>query len=669
MTDGPQLPPGDGPEEPFERLDAERPLPPELLARLEAGDVDPLLAGLDAERPLPAEVRTRLEAALLAALAGGLPVPSDAESLDAPRPLPEAVRARLESALLAEAAAAAPPAVAGAPAASGAIGGNNPPETRPYPAVPSPAAGPGAAVPEAAEVVPLDSRRRRKVVALWSSVAAVLLLVIAVAGLAGRGGPGAQHVAVGPTTSTAGVPVSVPSGTGATEPSAVAEAGGATATTATAPPATTRTSRPAKPGTSPTTMGTGPVSPVAPHPATPGPTSGPNPGGTTSDPSAGSGDPGPAPPFYNSPSGNDSAPTMAAQPNTSPGGGGANSPEGAAPPSQKSATPATGSPLRVGIVTGDAAQEAGFRAYVNRLNQSGGVRGHSIDLVAVGPNAPATGTIATVNLSALPVAGPGGPPSWATAPLLETLSAPESLLAGNGAVFSFASPPERQGHLAVDALFPSNVSDHTTTAVIYAAPSGPLGDSVPQAMQSALEARGVKVVVSVYDPASKKTALVDRADAAFLSLDPAAAKAWVTQAKQAAYHPAQGVAGIYSLADDTLAPDLPGNARVVSPYSAPSGEEAQAVRSGAGGTSAPVLHGWVSAKALAAAIWRTGADSPAEVQAALEGLAGWSPGLAPPYETRPGTRSRTPEGVVLGVNSGAFVADGGFRRDPRPSAI
>src|SRR5205823_12643376 len=111
MTDGPDSPSGQEPELP--------------------------LAGLDAERPLPAELRARLEAALLAAVAGGLPVPSDAESLDAPRPLPEPLRARLESALLAEAAA------------------------------------------PAGDVVQLASRRR-KVVAVWSSVAAVLLLVVAV---------------------------------------------------------------------------------------------------------------------------------------------------------------------------------------------------------------------------------------------------------------------------------------------------------------------------------------------------------------------------------------------------------------------------------------------------------------------------------------------------------
>src|SRR3954470_22434123 len=61
--------------------------------------------GLDAERPLPPELRARLEAALLGAVPDALPVPAYADSLDAPRPLPEPLRVRLESALLAEAAA------------------------------------------------------------------------------------------------------------------------------------------------------------------------------------------------------------------------------------------------------------------------------------------------------------------------------------------------------------------------------------------------------------------------------------------------------------------------------------------------------------------------------------------------------------------------------------
>src|SRR5581483_6783241 len=137
----------------------------------------------------------------------------------------------------------------------------------------------------------------------------------------------------------------------------------------------------------------------------------------------------------------------------------AGSSTGGAAPSTRTTTAPAGPPLRVGIVTGDAAQEAGFRAYIDRLNQSGGVRGHSVELVTVGPGSPATGTVATVNLSALPVAGAAGAPSWATGPLLETLTATENLLPGNGAVFSFASPPERQGHLAADALFPAAVTD------------------------------------------------------------------------------------------------------------------------------------------------------------------------------------------------------------------
>jgi ABC-type branched-subunit amino acid transport system substrate-binding protein len=352
----------------------------------------------------------------------------------------------------------------------------------------------------------------------------------------------------------------------------------------------------------------------------------------------------------------------------SPSGGGS---QDAAPPNQpqRSTGPAPAGPaLRVGIITGDAAQEAGFRAYIDRLNQAGGVRGHSIELVRVSSNAPAADTIATVNLSPQPVAGPGGAPGWATGPLLETLTATEDLLTGNGAVFSFASAPERQGHLAADALFPSNAPAGTKAVIYVPAAPGPLRDAVPAAIKAVLKERNVAdVSVVTYDGAAGKA--LTAADAAFVSLDPAAAKAWAAQAKAEGYRPPAGVAGIYSLADDALAAELPEGARVVSPYVAPAGDEGQAIRSAGAGTSAPVLHGWATAKSLAAAIWRADADTPAEVHAALEGLTGWSSGLAPPYETRPGTRSRTPEGVVFGVQSGAFVAQGGFRRDPYPSAV
>jgi hypothetical protein len=580
--------------------------------------------GLDAERPLPPELRARLEAALLGAVAGGLPVPGDAgelhqppgthaESLDAPRPLPEPLRARLESALLAEATAAAP----------------------------------------AGEVVSLAGRRR-KVVAVWSSVAAVLLLVVAVAGLAGRGGNSGSGSleAAGPTTTTLETPAPLPSGAG--------DSTGVTSPATTAP--VSPTTRATRPRPSPATTAPAPGGTQSPPPTSPAVPTSPEPSGGAPAPAT---DPGTPPPFYNSPAPGESsgsALTSGSPAPAAPSGGS----QDAAPSNQtqKSATPApAGSRLRVGIIPGDAAQEAGFRAYIDRVNQSGGVSGHGIDLVTVGPGAPAANTIATVNLGSQPVAGPGGAPGWVTGPLLETLTATEDLLAAHGAVFSFASAPERQGHLAADALFPSNAPDGTK-AVIYVPPApGPLHDNVPEAIKAVLKQRNVtSVQVVSYDPAAHKP--LTPADAAFISLDPAAARAWVAQAKADGYHPAAGVAGIYSLADEALAPDLPEGARVVAPYVVPAGDEGQAIRSAGRGTSAPVLHGWATAKSLAAALWRTGADTPAEVQAALEGLTGWSSGLAPPYETRSSTRSRTPEGVLFAVQSQAFVAQGGFRRDP-----
>ncbi|MEW6476072.1 MAG: hypothetical protein AB1679_27765 [Actinomycetota bacterium] len=625
-------------------------------------------AGLDAERPLPPELRARLEAALLAAVAGGLPVPADArelhqppgthtESLDAPRPLPEPLRARLEAALLAETAGAALSSTAtgraqGPYRASGATGRAQ--------------ASPG----EAGTVVSLAGRRR-KVVAWWSAVAAVVVLLLAVAGLAGidGGGSGKVEVAEAPATTTTKTPASLPSEAGVSGEAPSPAPPATAAPTGTASTATTRGSKPVKapPSTTgPTAPTAGPTENTAPPP-TPAPMS-PTGGGGGGEAAPVPTKRGPAPPFYDStgPSG-DAAnpPAMTSQPGPSSPAGGADQ-QGATPnqpgkSSSPTAAPA-GPALRVGIIPGEAAQENGFRAYINRLNQNGGVAGHLIELVTVGPGSPAVNTIATVNLSALPVAGPGGAPDWAAGPLLETLTATGNLLPGHGAVFSFASPPERQGHLAADALFPSEAPPGTKAVIYVPVAAGPLRDVVPDAIKAVLTKRGVKAEVVPYDPQANKPLTPNGAVAAFVSLDPAAARAWVSDAKTVTF-PA-GVAGIYSLADEALLADLPEGARVVSPYVVPAGAEGQAIRSEAGGTSASVLHGWATAKSLAAAIWRTGADTPAEVQAALEGLAGWSSGLTPPYEVRPGTRARTPEGVLFRVQSGAFIAESGFRRDP-----
>ena len=68
-------------------------------------DLEARLSGLGGERPLPPELAARLETALLAAIAGPeraepALVAEAAVALDGPRPLPAEVQARLEAALL-----------------------------------------------------------------------------------------------------------------------------------------------------------------------------------------------------------------------------------------------------------------------------------------------------------------------------------------------------------------------------------------------------------------------------------------------------------------------------------------------------------------------------------------------------------------------------------------
>ena len=49
-------------------------------------------------------------------------------------------------------------------------------------------------------------------------------------------------------------------------------------------------------------------------------------------------------------------------------------------------------------------------------------------------------------------------------------------------------------------------------------------------------------------------------------------------------------------------------------------------------------------------------------EASLDGLNGWNSGWFPPFETRPGTRERTPEAIVLRPLDGRFASDGNFER-------
>jgi hypothetical protein len=361
---------------------------------------------------------------------------------------------------------------------------------------------------------------------------------------------------------------------------------------------------------------------------------------------AGPGSQGPPPPFASSGS---RSPGFAAPP----------APAAAAPGSRTDTTSEKAA-FRVGIVRGDEAQEAGFRAYIDLLNRSGGVGGKTLSLIATSASHPAGGTIATVNLSAAAIATANGVPSWTRGPLLETLAVPEEVL--RGSVYDFASAPERQAHLAADLAFPS--ASPSARAAIYYARTGIFSSRIPNALEEVLRARGVTPVRVLYDP-STPTALVP-ADAVFVSLPPADARSWVTFAKAQRYSAPRGIFGVYSLYDDELARDLPANARVLSPYRPPSGDEGRALRDGSRrALSTSVIHGWATAKTLAVALWRSGADTPAELRAALDGLSGYDNGLMPPYQVRSGTHSRTPEALVLKPADGRFAPASGFRRDPR----
>ena len=374
--------------------------------------------------------------------------------------------------------------------------------------------------------------------------------------------------------------------------------------------------------------------------AAPVTTSGPAAGG------AGAGVPaaatvGPAPPYAFGPS------NEAAAMSSAPSAAGSASPATTVPP------PA---PLRLGIVRGDPAEEAGFNAYLHLLDGNGGAGGHQVSTVEITPGTAAAGTIATVNLSGTPLASANAPPSWASGPLLETLLVPDAVL--HGRVYDFSSSAERQAHLVANALFPS--SSPGATAVIYRAPSGVLSDVVPAALQQVLRARGVTSTVVTYQPGQPVTAL---GQAAFLSLSPTVAHGWLQEASRVTFP--KGVAGVGDLLDPSLLALLPAGSEVMSPYALPTGDEAAALSAAVGGPiNAAELHGWITAKTLSVAIWRTGAATAVALQSALDGLGGYTDTLRPPYQLRPGTNSRTPEGLLYTNRGGQFVAVGSFRRDP-----
>jgi hypothetical protein len=157
------------------------------------------------------------------------------------------------------------------------------------------------------------------------------------------------------------------------------------------------------------------------------------------------------------------------------------------------------------------------------------------------------------------------------------------------------------------------------------------------------------------------------ADVVFLSLDADTAAAWFDQARAVAYRPSRGVAGVYSLFDARLRAALEEfGARVLSPYLVPLNAEtrSKAFRSIDEPLGMGVIHGWVTAKDLAVAIWLHDVDGPRSMRAALRALEGYASGFAPPLDWRVGTHARTPEGLVYEVDDGLFTPMTGFLRDP-----
>lgn len=324
-----------------------------------------------------------------------------------------------------------------------------------------------------------------------------------------------------------------------------------------------------------------------------------------------------------------------------------------APPGagQQALPPPQLAPLRIGVIGGDPVQEAGFRAYVDLVNAGGGAGGHRLDLVSIST----PGTIATVNLSSAAVADNAGPPPGVRTPFIEGLLATESAL--KGVVFSPASVAERQAHLAAAAA-DLGVNN---TAVVYVASEGPFASRIPAAFEEALRERGTHSVRVTWD--ARRPPTLPPADAAFVSLPPDLARGWLQAARSQGYAPARGIWGIWSLADEALAGDMSAAVQLLAPYGFPAGSElADLEARSKHEASARLVHGWVVAKWLAAAVWGGGDDS-VKLAERLRSF-GFESGFFPTYAVRAETNSRTPEAVLVRPARDRLVSDPDFRTDP-----
>lgn len=321
--------------------------------------------------------------------------------------------------------------------------------------------------------------------------------------------------------------------------------------------------------------------------------------------------------------------------------------------STTTAPPPARAPVSVAVSGDDSVARRAFAAYVERLNAAGGAGGRTFavselpDAGADGLRSPGDAAV-VVNLEPEPL-GPAVVPDGTV--VLETVATPAGDLTGT--VFSFAGAIDRQAAVAVDRLVPANARG--ATAVVFRERTGVYSSVVPDTIEQRLRERGVTVIPVRWDPAAP---VMPPANFAFVALGPSAAS-WAAAADEADYRLGRGVAGLAAFADPAhLGPE---GMVVVSPYQLEGGPGEHAALSEAvgGPVSAEAVHGWVTAKMLAIAVWRSGAGDAASMATALGALDDHPTNFSP-YRRRENGNVRQPDAVVLTVSAGTLAARGDF---------
>jgi hypothetical protein len=119
------------------------------------------------------------------------------------------------------------------------------------------------------------------------------------------------------------------------------------------------------------------------------------------------------------------------------------------------------------------------------------------------------------------------------------------------------------------------------------------------------------------------------------------------------------------LVEPSVAAVMPDGTRAVGPYELPDdGERASLAAAIGTQPGMGAVHGWVTAKVLAVALWRSNATSAAAATEALAHMGGFDDGFAPPLAFRPGTTSRVPDGILFTAHGHSLQSSGTFLRDP-----